>query len=411
MQYGLLGKKLSHSFSPQIHSLLGLPEYGLIEVAENDLQAFMTRKDFSAINVTIPYKQDVMPYCDYLSEDARSIGAVNTIVNRDGKLSGYNTDFSGLLFMAKRVGIDFAGKTVLILGSGGTSKTAAFAATSSGASAVHIVSRNGELNYDNVHQRCPDADIIINTTPIGMYPKPDAVPIDLSKFNKLSGVLDAIYNPMTTRLIAEAKSLGIPASNGLAMLVTQAVFAEEKFFDKQFPDSICEKILKQIDSKMRNIVLCGMPSCGKSTVGQKLAEIMLREFIDIDAEIVDKAGMSIPEIFEKYGEGHFRDIESAVVAEQCAKNSAIISLGGGSVLREENRKAISQNAFVVYLIRPTEDLITDGRPLSRDTETLQKMYELRHPIYSDVADFVCENSEGKMRIATEISRKFFERSV
>lgn len=411
MQYGLLGEKLSHSFSPQIHSILGLAEYGLIEVERENLAMFMTEKKFSAINVTIPYKQDVMSFCDELSDGASAIGAVNTIVNRSGKLYGYNTDFSGLLYMAKRVGIDFAGKKVLVLGSGGTSKTACFAATSSGASSVHIVSRSGELNYENVHEIHPDAQIIINTTPIGMYPKAEAMPIDLGNFPSLVGVLDAIYNPLTTRLIADAKARNIPASNGLAMLVAQAIFAEEKFFDKTFDEDICEKVLTQIDSKMRNIVLCGMPSCGKSSIGLKLAKIMMRDFIDIDAKIVEKAGISIPEIFEKYGEPHFRDLESEVVATECAKHSAIISLGGGSVMRPENRIAITQNAFVVYLKRPVDELVTDGRPLSRDTETLRKMFELRDPVYSALSDFDCENGEGKTRVATEISRKFFERSV
>lgn len=411
MQYGLLGEKLGHSFSPQIHSALGARDYGLIEIAQDKLEQYMTSKEFSAINVTIPYKQSVIPFCDCLSESAQAIGAVNTIVNRAGKLHGYNTDFAGFLYMAQRAGIDFADKKVLILGSGGTSKTASFAVNSKAAKSVHIVSRGGEVNYQNAHILHSDADIIVNTTPIGMFPNCDAVPINLDLFPQLCGVLDVIYNPLTTRLVSEARSRGICAVNGLSMLVAQAKFAEELFFDRAIADAVCDKLVSQIDSQMRNIVLCGMPSCGKSSIGKTLARVMGRELIDIDECIVKKAGISIPEIFATFGETYFRRLESEVVASQCNFGSRIISLGGGSVLREDNRRAIRQNGYVVYLTRPIEDLVFDGRPLSTDRDALYDMYVVRHPIYREVSDLVCENGSTKMAVANKIIKNFFERSV
>lgn len=411
MEYGLLGEKLAHSFSPQIHSLLGLPDYGLIEVPRNELSSFMDSRSFKAINVTIPYKRDVMPWCSWIDEAAQEIGCVNTIVNRDGKLYGWNTDFSGFLFMADRAGVDFSGKKVLILGSGGTSLTASAAALRRGAAQVLRVSRSGELNYGNVAQLHPDAEIIVNTTPVGMYPNNGTAALDLRDFSRLCGVLDVVYNPLKTALIIQAQALDIPCSGGLPMLVTQAVFAEEHFFDRKIAPETYEEVLRKIDSQKRSIVLMGMPGCGKSSLGEELRRLTGRPLYDIDSLIVQEAGCSIPEIFASRGEKAFRDLETAVLARVCKEGGSIISLGGGSILREENRAAIAQNGFVVYIRRDLGALPTDGRPLSAGESALQEMFKLRHPIYSACADCQCVNDSTIAQLAQAVLKKFDERKI
>jgi len=411
MKYGLLGEKLSHSFSPRIHSLLGCEDYGLLEVPRDELDAFMTQRKFEAINVTIPYKKDVMPYLHWIDEAALEIGCVNTIVNRGGKLYGWNTDFSGFLYMADKAGIDFCGKKVLILGSGGTSLTAAAAAKSRGVGEIICVSRKGEVNYENLSSLCGDADIIINTTPLGMYPNTGKAAVDLRDFPKLIGVLDAVYNPLKTALILQAEELGIACSGGLPMLVTQAVFAEEHFFDKKFSPEIYEDILHIIDGEKRSIILMGMPGCGKSTLGKALAEITKRQFFDTDELIEQKAGCSIPDIFAQKGEAAFRDMESEIIAEVCREGGSIISLGGGAILREENRAAIKQNGFIVYITRDIFTLPTDGRPLSKDKNALAEMFKIRHPIYKSCADCLCINDGTIEELAQDVLKKFAERKI
>ncbi len=411
MKYGLLGEKLGHSFSPQIHGLLGLPEYGLIEVPRSELDSFMLRRDFCAINVTIPYKQAVMPYCSWIDPAAQEIGCVNTIVNRDGKLYGWNTDFSGFLYMARRAGISFAGKKVLVLGSGGTSLTASAAARQQGASHVLRVSRSGELNYSNVASLHQDAQIIVNTTPVGMYPNNGSAALDLRAFPKLCGVLDVVYNPLKTALILQAESLGIPCSGGLPMLVTQAVFAEEHFFDRKIPPETYETVLRQIDGEKRSIILMGMPGCGKSSLGEELHRLTGRPLYDIDALIVQEAGCSIPDIFASRGEKAFRDLESGILARVSREGGCIISLGGGSILRENNRAAIAQNGFVVYIRRELDALPTDGRPLSKSEDALREMFLARHPIYSACADCECRNDASLEALAQAVLTKFAERKI
>ncbi|MGE4353783.1 MAG: shikimate kinase [Oscillospiraceae bacterium] len=411
MQYGLLGEKLGHSFSPQIHALFGLPDYELIEVSPGNLDKFLNDRNFDAINVTIPYKQSVIPYCTELSASASAIGAVNTIVNRSGKLYGANTDYLGFCAMASRAGISFSGKKVLVLGSGGTSLTASAAARDGGCRKHYTVSRHGEINYENVYERHGDADILINTTPVGMYPNNGTSAVDPERFPNLCGVLDVVYNPLKTALILKAHKLGIPASGGLPMLVAQAKYAEELFFNRKIPDEKLESVLRKIDAQKRNIILMGMPGCGKSSLGYELSLLTNRPLRDIDELIVHEAGCSIPEIFEKSGEAVFRDIESAVLLREGKQGGSIISLGGGSILREENRAAIIQNGFLVYVRRALDRLPTSGRPLSTDVQALQHMYAVRGPIYSAYADCVCENSGTIRELAKEVLGKFDNREI
>ena len=411
MRYGLLGEKLGHSFSPQIHAMLGCEGYGLIEVPRDGLDGYMRRRDFDAINVTIPYKQAVMPYCDEIDPAAKAIGCVNTIINDGGRLLGYNTDFSGLLHMACMSDIDFFGKNVLILGTGGTSLTAEAAAKLRGANSVRKVSRSGEINYENAPELCADTEILVNTTPVGMYPHNGRMAIDPALFPKLTGVLDVVYNPLSTALVLRAKELGLNCSGGLPMLVAQAVHAEELFTGRIISLDVFESVLRRIDAQARSIILMGMPGCGKSSLGRLLAERTGRDFADIDELVERSAGMPIPRIFAERGESAFRDIESQVLAEAAKHGGGIIALGGGSVLREENRRAIAQNGFVVYIRRPVGALPTEGRPLSGDGSGLAEMYARRDPIYSALADCECENSGTLESLADEVLKKFENRVI
>jgi shikimate dehydrogenase len=348
MRYGLLGEKLSHSFSPRIHGLLGCPDYGLLEADRDALDDFMTARAFEAINVTIPYKRDVMPLRAGIDAAAREIGCVNTIVNRGGALYGYNTDYSGFLYMADRAGIDFTGKKVPFWAPAAPASPPPPRPEAGGVWRCSGSPGRGELNYENAATLHGDAQILVNTTPVGMYPRNGAAAVDLRCFPALTGVLDVVYNPLNTALILQAKALGLPASGGLSMLVTQAVFAEELFFGKKFPEAEYERVLRAIDGEKRSIVLMGMPGCGKTTLGRFLARKTGRPAADVDAEIVREAGCSIPEIFEKQGETAFRDLESAVLARLTKEGGGILSLGGGSVLRAENRAAVAQNGCRRY---------------------------------------------------------------
>ena len=389
MEYGLIGEKLGHSFSKEIHEKIENYTYTICEIKKEDIGAFMLKKDFKAINVTIPYKQTVMPYLDYISESAKSIGAVNTVVNKDGKLYGYNTDCLGLKAMIKNAQISLSGKKVLILGSGGTSKTALCVAREEGADAVCVsrTKKDGYITYEEAYTLHMDTDIIINTTPCGMYPDVDSVPIDIDKFPLLCGVVDVIYNPLRTKLVSQALKKGIRASGGLYMLVAQAVFAAEKFTGKSYDNSVIENIFTNINSSKENIVLVGMPSSGKSTVGKEICDITGREFIDVD-EMIEKTGnMKISDIFSKYGESAFRDMESKCVFEVSRKSGCIIATGGGAILRSENVSLLKQNGRLYFLDRNLADLKpTDDRPLALDKEAIKKRFEERYPIYKSVSD-------------------------
>lgn len=390
MQYGCIGEKLSHSFSKEIHACLADYDYELKEIPQNELAAFMTERPFKAINVTIPYKQDVISHLDEIQPIAAEIGAVNTIVNRDGKLFGYNTDFAGMTALCRSATIDLAGKKVLILGSGGTSKTALAVARSMDASEIHRVSRTAQDNcitYEQALTYHTDADIIINTTPCGMYPNTDAQPIDLSHFPRLSGVVDAIYNPLRSRLILQAEERNIPNAGGLYMLVTQAAVAAEYFINTTISQEKTESVYRKILTSKQNLVLIGMPGCGKSTLGRIFAHRHDMDFIDTDDLIRERTGCSIPDIFAAQGESGFREIEAAVIRSLENKQHTVIATGGGAILRAENLTALRANGHVCFLDRPLEALVTgDDRPLSANAELLQQRYAERYDLYRAAAD-------------------------
>lgn len=390
MRYGLLGEHLPHSFSKEIHERLGLYRYELIELAPAELGDFLARRDFGGVNVTIPYKQTVIPWLDELSERAKAIGAVNTIVNRNGRLLGDNTDYGGLATLLRRTGLDLRGKKVLILGTGGTSLTARAVAKDAGAGTVLRVSRSGRegaISYESAVAEHPDAQVLLNTTPCGMYPKTEAMPIDPARFPALEGVVDVIYNPLRTRLTQRAAALGLKTANGLSMLVTQAVLAAEAFTGATLPEDTAERIFREVLTEKQNLVLIGMPGSGKTTLGRLLAARTGRPFVDTDEVIAARAGRNIPEIFQAEGEAGFRDRESAVLRDLGATGGRILATGGGAVLRSENRAALRQNGLLLLLDRPLADLVPTGdRPLADNIEKLRALYEARLPVYRAAAD-------------------------
>ena len=397
MEYGCIGRKLTHSFSKIIHNKLCDYEYELCELEPQELDSFMRAKDFKAINVTIPYKQDVIPYLYEISDRARRIGAVNTIVNKNGRLYGYNTDFSGMMALAEKNGIDFYGKKTVILGSGGTSKTAAAVACAAGASEVYRVSRtarDGCIDYETLYAKHADTRILINTTPCGMYPTLDGTAAELSRLPQVEGVLDAVYNPLRSQLVMQALERGIPASGGLYMLVAQAVFAAEKFVDTSFSKQDILRVYNTILHEKENIVLIGMPGCGKTTIGQQLAQKLHKKFVDTDDLIVEREGMPITEIFRRGGEELFRRIESEVIKELSAESGLVTATGGGAVLREQNVRALRQNGRLCFINRPLESLpVTDSRPLSDDRKKLYALYEARLPVYRKACDIEIHGSD------------------
>ena len=392
MRCGLLGRKLGHSYSPQIHSYLGEYSYKLFEKEPEEVGDFLQNGDFTAINVTIPYKKDVMPYCAELTDCAKKMGAVNTIVRRpDGKLIGHNTDYFGLHYTFCRMGLSLKSKKVLVLGSGGASVTTDIVLRELGANVI-VISRSGENNYTNLFLH-KDAAVIVNTTPVGMYPNAGVSPVDLDLFPHLEGVLDIIYNPARTKLLLDATERNIPCENGLWMLVAQAKEAAEWFTGEKISDDIIPEIYHKMCKRMENIILIGMPGCGKSTVGKLLAAALDRPFVDADAEIVRTAGITIPEIFEKYGEAGFRKIESRVLTDLGQKSQLVIATGGGCVTKEENYPLLHQNGTIYWLQRDIASLPTKGRPLSQNGK-LEEMYFLRKPMYEKFADVIIDNNSG-----------------
>lgn len=384
MKYGLIGEKLGHSFSKTVHSKIASYDYELLEIPKTDIDSFMQKRDFCCINVTIPYKETVIPYLDEISDEAKSIGAVNTIVNKNGRLFGYNTDFYGLSSLINKNSIEIKNKTVLILGSGGTSKTANAVCESMNARKIFTVSRNGGEGFITYQQAAAiDAEVIINTTPVGMFPNNFAVPISLDGFKNLEAVVDVIYNPLKTQLVLSAQRRGIKAVGGLYMLYAQAVKAAEIFTENEIKTHVFNDIFKE----KQNLVLVGMPSCGKTTFGKILSAELNKSFIDTDEEIIKRSGMPISEIFEKFGEKYFRDLESEVINDLSAYQGMVIATGGGAILREENVNALKQNGKIIFIDRPLSMLITtDDRPLSKSRELLEKRYNERYGIYSSVCD-------------------------
>ena len=402
--YGLLGRKLGHSWSAPIHAALGCGGYRLIELEPEELAGFLQREDIGGLNVTIPYKRDVMPYCDEIDEAALAIGSVNTIARRNGKLYAWNTDAVGFCWMAERSGISLKGRKVIILGSGGASLTAQAMSRRLGAREIVVISRSGENNYETL-SRHADAEIIINTTPVGMYPNTGTSPVDLTQFPACRGVLDVIYNPRHTALLLQAEQLGIPCSDGLPMLVAQAKAAEEHFFETTISDSENERILADLRAQTANIVVIGMPGCGKTTVGQALAELTGREAIDIDARIVERAGCSIPEIFAQDGEAAFRALEREETAEAGKLSGKIILTGGGVVKDARNYAPLHQNSRIYHLTRDLSILPTDGRPLSQGAD-LAAMWAERAPMYARFRDVIIENNGTVEEAAAAIWRDF-----
>ena len=398
--YGLIGRKLGHSYSVPIHKGLGNDAYKLYELEPEQLEGFMRDPELKAINVTIPYKLDVMKYLDHIDPTALEIGAVNTVVRRGDKLYGYNTDHIGFCRMLEYGGIEVKGKKTLVLGNGGASKTAVLCCKRLGASSVTVISRSGEDNYTNLDKHA-DAQIIVNCTPVGMFPHSLQAPVDLKMFPKCEGVADMIYNPLRTALMMQADELGIKNVCGLLMLTAQGVAAHEYFFDTKAPEGKAEELAEMLRRESENIVLIGMPGCGKSTIGRRLAELSGREAVEIDALIAEAAGKTIPEIFAQDGEEEFRRIETEVLMREGAGKGKIIMTGGGAVTRERNYAPLHQNGKIYQITRDLDKLATKGRPLSKDRETLIKMYEIRKPMYEAFRDVLIEN-EGTLDQAAEL---------
>ncbi len=390
MEYGLLGEKLGHSFSPQLHRALAGYDYRLLPTPREEVEELFRRRDFRGLNVTIPYKQTVMPLCDEIDPRASAIGAVNTVVNRGGRLTGYNTDIDGLIYLAKRAGVDMAGKKVVILGSGGTSRTAQAAARELGAAEIVVVSRRGEDNYETL-PRHADAGVLINTTPVGMYPGCGEAPVEISLFPRLTGVLDVVYNPLRTALLMEAEARGIPASCGLPMLAAQAWRAAELFTEEDIPESRLEAAHADLLRQVRNVVLIGMPGCGKSTVGRALARRLGKEFLDLDQLVVEEARKSIPAIFAQEGEEAFRAMESRIVRRAGGRTGCVISTGGGVVTRRENYAPLHQNGVIVHLTRSLDLLPRAGRPVSQRTDPAA-LWRQREGLYRAFADVEADNN-------------------
>ncbi|MDO5400225.1 MAG: shikimate kinase [Eubacteriales bacterium] len=392
MNCGLLGRVLGHSYSPQIHAMLGDYPYSLFEKEPDEVGDFLKNGDFTGINVTIPYKKTVIPFLDELTPAAEKMGAVNTVVRRpDGALLGHNTDYFGFVSLVQHSGIPVQGRKALVLGSGGASGTAVQALRDLGATPI-VISRSGENNYGNLCRHA-DACLIVNATPVGMYPKNGVSPLDLAAFPHLEGVLDVIYNPAKTRLLLDAEALGIPGENGLWMLVAQAKEAAEYFTGQPISDAVIAPIHRRLSVQMKNIALVGMPGCGKTTVGRQLAQRLGRKFVDLDDELVKDAGCSIPDIFAREGEDGFRARETAVLERFSRESGLVLATGGGCVTQAENLPLLWQNSTVCWLQRDTAALATDGRPLSQGGK-LEEMYRIRRPLYEKAADLTVQSDEN-----------------
>ena len=391
MEYGLIGARLGHSFSPEIHKKIADYRYELCELTPEGVEKLMRERSFRAINVTIPYKETVIPMLDEISTEARRIGAVNTVVNRGGRLYGYSTDYSGAAVLVRRVGMPVKGKKVLILGTGGTSKTLHAVAEDMGAGEIVTVSRTageGRVTYAEALAHHTDAGVIVNTTPVGMFPHGDGCPIDPGAFPQLCGVVDVVYNPLSTRLVSAARARGIPAEGGLYMLAAQAVYASALFRDIPADTADIDRVYRAVLAEKRNIVLIGMPSCGKSTVGARIAGLLGRRLVDTDALVESVAGRSIPEIFAGEGEAAFRALERDAVAEAAKQSGVIIATGGGAAIDPRNVQMLRQNGELCFLDRPLEKLcVTPDRPLSKSAVSLKKRFEERYPIYCSACDF------------------------
>lgn len=407
MKYGLIGEKLGHSYSCQVHRALGNPDYVLKEIAPDALGDFLRARDFAGLNVTIPYKQAVIPYVDALTDTAREVGAVNTLYfDASGALWGDNTDVYGFCTMLE--GIDVRDKKALVLGSGGTSHTACYALRALGAGDCIVVSRRGAVNYENVYSLHADAEVIVNATPVGMFPNNGARPIDIRRFPRLCAVADVIYNPARTALLQDADALGIPRAGGLSMLVAQAARSVERFSGRALGEEAWRGALRQVAASLRGVALVGMPGCGKSTIAQAVAQELGRACVDLDAEIEREAGKSIPEIFAQEGEEAFRAAETRA-ARQFSRENAVLATGGGCVLRAENAQALRANSLVVWLKRAIDQLPREGRPLS--VGNLYEMEQKRAPYYLAASDVQIENQGSVEEVAAAVVAALQEGAV
>ncbi len=389
--YGLLGRTLVHSYSADIHHLLGNDAYALYELEPQDLSAFFAQENFGGVNVTIPYKKDVLKYCDVLAPEVEEIGAANVILKKDGKFIAHNTDKAGFLYMLNGSSISVQGKKVLVLGSGGASASVQVALKDLNPKEVVVISRSGENNYDNLGKHA-DADVIINTTPVGMYPDVTVSPVELDMFPHLSGVLDLIYNPLRTDIMLQAETRGIPAVGGMSMLVAQAVATHELFFDTRVKEKAFQDVLSTLTHRAQNIVLCGMPGTGKTSVAKAIGNLTGRDVIDTDELAEQLAGKSISRIFAEDGETFFRVYEHQAIEQACKYTGIVISLGGGAVVNDANYKPVKRNGRIYCLHRNLDLLPLDNRPLSKDRDTLKQMEQDRAPLYARFADVSLENN-------------------
>lgn len=410
MKYGLIGEHLGHSFSKVIHEKIGDYVYEIKEIEPENVAEFMKAKDFLGINVTIPYKELVIPMLDYVDDSAKKIGAVNTVVNKGGKLWGYNTDYYGMLSLIKRVGAEIDGKKVLIIGTGGTAKTVTAVLNDLGAKEIIYLShsqKSGTVSLDELYERHTDIDVIFNTSPVGMYPDNYKKPIDIKKFPQARALLDAVYNPLMTELVLDARQNGLKAEGGLYMLCAQAVYAYEHFTGNKAEKKTAEKIFESLLLEKKNVVLIGMPSSGKSTVGKLLADSLKRELIDTDCEIIKREGTDIPTIFKDKGEAYFRDLEAKIIEDVSKLNGKIIATGGGAILREENVRALKQNGTLYFLDRDPDSLMpTESRPLASDGEAIRKRYNERYEIYKKAADKRVDANVAPQAVAKMILEDF-----
>lgn len=406
-KFALIGKTLKHSYSKPIHALLGDYQYDLCELEQGELEQFVKEKKYKGFNITIPYKKDIIPFLDDISEKARLIDAVNTVIYKDNKTYGFNTDFDGMIYALNRANILVEGKIVLIMGTGGTSLTSKAVCEYLGAKEILFLSRNGEINYDNYMDKVGNIEVLINATPVGMFPNNYDCKVNLDYFTSLKAVVDAIYNPALTYLLYQAKKKNLLYTNGLPMLVAQAKYAMELFLDKKVSDSVIEPIINKLAKDSKNIVLIGMPSSGKSSIGKILAKELNREFIDTDLIIEQKENKTIPDIFAESGEEYFRKVEKSVLREKGKLSRTIISTGGGIVKNEENYFPLKQNGVIVYIKRDIDKLISDNRPLSKDKESIKRLFEERKDSYNQFADFTVENN-GDINFAVKKVIELYE---
>ncbi len=404
-KYYLIGEKLSHSYSKDIHSLFGL-NYELKELSAGEVGDFLQKKDFDGLNVTIPYKKTVIPYLDEVDEIAKSIGAVNTIVNENGKLKGYNTDYFGLKYALSSAGIEIKDKRVAVLGSGGASLTAQKLAEDLGAAEISVVSRNGELNYANVYEKI-DPQVIINATPVGMFPNANGKPIELNKFKNLGGVFDCVYNPYRTRLVLNAEKLGIRAVGGLKMLAAQGVYSEFLWGETELKKENIELAYKNLFGKEVNIALIGMPGAGKTCLGKLVAEKLKKPFYDTDELCEKLSGLTPEETIEGYGEKKFREIENMATDRVSRVRGAVIATGGGTVLNEENILKLRSSSVVVYIERDLGKLSLKQRPLSKSTP-ISRLFEQREGHYLAASDIKIKNDGEKDEAAEKIIGSVFK---